>query len=741
MERNLNKQTYNFIAAWILICISMTVMVLSGDRGILSFCRWMVACLFVAILMNPVVIFRNLKLPDGGFCFSLSMGLALSFLFTWLITSSNLIPYHTPVCILCLCTLGILLHLYRYTKTKRISPFENADQFRRFLRGFVVFMLIMAIGVYVRGFKPEITSTTEQFMDFGFMQTIYRQQLAIPDDLWFAGEKLNYYYLGQSLAVYLCRLAFVTPDCGYYYMLITIFAVSVIMVGSMVYGFVEAGFVLQKEPAQSYLKFLPMVSLHKTSAALSGLTASLLAFFGGNGHYLVYGILNPIYEKFTGRLLPMAEERYWFASSTAFIGYMPETLDKGKHEFPSYTFVLGDLHAHAVNIMFVIPVIALLLDLSLDEEQQEGIRRFLDPRLWLVGIFLGLFHGTNYWDFPIYFVVAGAVILFCDLKSHGCQLTVIRDVLMKGLLILGISEISILPFTLHFDKMIGGIGIAPAHSPIDKMLILWGLPIGFAVVLFVMTIGDAGNNIRANGDMALYALIPCGFGLILLPELVYVKDIYGEGFERYNTMFKLTYQAYLILAIAAGILMGLALLRRKIALCIILSIYTILSSSYIFYATRQFMGPLTLANRGNCNGAEYLVEQYDLLAEAEAISYINRDHRKSIHIMEGSGSSYTPDNKLSVFTGAQDVVGWDVHEWLWRSYWEPVGIRGQEVYEFYTKGDSEYCKYLVEKYQVNYIFLGPREYARYEVRPEGFSDLYEEVWTSEDRLYHLYFVQ
>ena len=52
----------------------------------------------------------------------------------------------------------------------------------------------------------------------------------------------------------------------------------------------------------------------------------------------------------------------------------------------------------------------------------------------------------------------------------------------------------------------------------------------------------------------LFALITglCAVGLILIPELVYVRDIYENGNARANTMFKLTYQAYILFALTMG---------------------------------------------------------------------------------------------------------------------------------------------------------------------------------------------
>ena len=46
--------------------------------------------------------------------------------------------------------------------------------------------------------------------------------------------------------------------------------------------------------------------------------------------------------------------------ATRYIGYNPDVPDKTIHEFPCYSFVLGDLHAHVVNVMFVLFLTGLL---------------------------------------------------------------------------------------------------------------------------------------------------------------------------------------------------------------------------------------------------------------------------------------------------------------------------------------------------------------------------------------------
>lgn len=50
-------------------------------------------------------------------------------------------------------------------------------------------------------------------------------------------------------------------------------------------------------------------------------------------------------------------------------------------------------------------------------------------------------------------------------------------------------------------------------------------------------------------DLYGVVLSLCAMGLILIPEIVYVRDIYEKTAPRANTMFKLTYQAYILFAL------------------------------------------------------------------------------------------------------------------------------------------------------------------------------------------------
>ena len=87
-------------------------------------------------------------------------------------------------------------------------------------------------------------------------------------------------------------------------------------------------------------------------AEAGGILAGIGVSMSGNLHYIIYGVIL--------RLLKIRED-YWFPDSTRYIGFDPAVEgDETIHEFPSYSFVLGDLHAHVINVFLVLLVLGIL---------------------------------------------------------------------------------------------------------------------------------------------------------------------------------------------------------------------------------------------------------------------------------------------------------------------------------------------------------------------------------------------
>ena len=77
------------------------------------------------------------------------------------------------------------------------------------------------------------------------------------------------------------------------------------------------------------------------------------------------------------------------------------------------------------------------------------------------------------------------------------------------------------------------------------------------------------------------------------------------------------------------------------------------------------------------------------------------------------GDSYTDFNAVSAFSGVPTVMGWRVHEWLWRGSYEPVGKRDEEVRRFYEEGGSAEVTAFVKKYDLSWVVISGREREKY----------------------------
>ena len=711
--------------------------------------RWLLICLLIAMVMKPLFPLRSIRPLDGGFSVSLGLGTGILFTAVWFVCTITGLPFDSVSCMAVIVVFAAV-----YLKRKKSAGYPEKDkngsreERTRFLGGFLVFSLLFIIAVWVKGFKPIIDFQTEQYMDYGFMNAMFRQRRVPFEDIWFAGSKVNYYYLGQAVAVFLCRLSFVTPEYGYNLMLCMLFAYLFVSVFAL---------------TQAFLARIPLMS--RSCSAIGGVMASLLCTCGGNGHWIIYGIIGQIRDKINGTV---PDKRYWFPDSTLFIGYDPDTLDKAKHEFPSYTLILGDLHAHVCNMLFTIPLIVLLIDYALDVPGTGGdkggaegtgsdagvIRKLCDRRLLIIGMILGLFKGVNYWDFPIYFIVAGAVILFCDLKKYGCSTGTVATVLFKGLFIYLSGAVLMLPFTMNYDKPYSGIHLCDRHSPIIKLVIIWFVHIITVISLLLFVFMKKHAEKRREGrrgfepyELIIIAVSLCGLGLILVPELIYVKDIYGDEFQRYNTMFKLTFQGFILLSISSGMCIGIflnaAIKNRvyRIVLRCFGTVYCVAAlalGAYMGWSVKAWFGNVSdPALRKGISAMEFIEEDplYDNVREA--IGILNDDPDRRLHIIEEAGNSYRPQNRLSVFTGAVTPAGWYVHEWVWRNDPDAIKERHGEVKAFYTMGDEDYCRKIIDRYGIDYIYVGPETAEKYEVNTEGFKRLGEHVWESDDGRYML----
>ena len=742
MEENpiLNRRVILYILLIILllfVCNALT----GADFG--AFFRWYLILFLLGAGFYPLgrLIFRDFS--DHGWMFSKILGLAVSGYVVWVLAELDVVAFtrrRSLVVTVILC--GFLWVVFLSKQT------GGMPDIRLIMAEEVLFLFLLVCWTYMIGFRPE-ASGTEKFMDYGFMAAMDRSMYLPARDMWYGSKGINYYYGGQFYAVYLSKLSYTDVSLGYNLMRATVAAFAFVLPFITVYHMLQ----IRMGGMKGSVRW----------PALAGLLAGTAVSIAGNMHYVLYGLF--------GKVLKLSGyEDYWFPSSTRYIGHNPDTMDKTIHEFPSYSSILGDLHAHYINIIFVLTLTGLLFAwlravhekdaehqrrmIEKEERQrhrpdryvQEGpvkiVSRFIfdkmqEPRLILAAFLIGIFHWTNYWDCIIYYTVT----LFCIISAalyrnqHRPGLAA-ATVAVHAAEVFLISQVTALPFTLNFETMVTGVALAQNHSALYQLAILWGLPLAVALVLAIEVFGEYRRAFRKNAsgkegtfeyvwqffrlvrlpDRFALILALCGFGLILIPELVYVRDIYEEGFARSNTMFKLTYQAYILLAIvmAYGLVRMFIMAERKLFryASVVLGVLFMLTVGYFPYAVSEWFSgfPAPSAYQG-LSATAFVREDYP--EDAGAIEWLNTHVHFQPVVLEAYGDSYSEDCRVSAMTGLPTVEGWYVHEWLWRSDPGDLNLKRLDIDELYTTEDVERAADLAKKHNISFVFVGSRERARY----------------------------
>ena len=99
--------------------------------------------------------------------------------------------------------------------------------------------------------------------------------------------------------------------------------------------------------------------------------------------------------------------------------------------------------------------------------------------------------------------------------------------------------------------------------------------------------------------------------------------------------------------------------------------------------------------------------------EYTVIQFLKAHAPRDAVIIEAVGGDYTDFGRVSASTGLPTVIGWIGHERQWRGSSAPYEGRAQDVQEIYTTQDVHRAAVLLERYQVQYIVVGPRERQQY----------------------------
>ncbi|MDQ3809742.1 MAG: DUF2298 domain-containing protein, partial [Chloroflexota bacterium] len=453
-------------------------------------------------------------LPDRGFGLSKIVGLAFVALFAWWLASLRLLPFER---------LSLLLAWAALLGASAAAAWRCRREMRAWLAGErrlllaeqAIFLLGCALFLFIRAANPDLWHPTfggEKPMNFAYLNAISRAEYFPPYDPWFAGGIINYYYFGLVLVATLIKLTGIMPQIAFN-------LAQPLLFGALLVGTFSVAFALSTA-VRGRIGRAPAYLAGVTGVVLVGIVGNLdaglqvlehLWRIGGERAPHSGGILRVgagVFAVAQGVRLPPLD--FW--RSTRFIG--PE--DVGPiHEFPYFTFLYGDLHAHQIALPLTVAVLGVVVNLV------RGLRaepsRVPWPSLALAGLLVGMLRATNTWDFPPYaaIVLIGLVLGLAPgllrLERRALQ-TLVVSALSFAVLV----QLSFWPYLQRYQLFYAGVDAVRARTALHQYLTIHGLFLFLGCSLLVWYALRVRRRLQASHRQRALLVEP-GYYSMLLP--------------------------------------------------------------------------------------------------------------------------------------------------------------------------------------------------------------------------------
>ena len=663
------------------------------------------------------------RLPAGGLAFAKPLGLLLVTWVAWMLASLGF-PNGTWSALgaaLVVAMAGALV--WRFGA----PPAADAQRRRHLIAGEIVFLGTFLVAALFIAFTPAVWET-EKPMDMAFVNATIQSDSYPPHDPWMSGEKLNYYYFGHVAAGMLIRLTGVEPTVGSNLALAAIFALA------LTTAFALAAAIAEGARRRGMAVRRPLVAGAGAAVAL-GVMGSLR----GGGKALGWD----------GPLRTFD----WFGQSRV----IPDTIN----EFPYFSLLVQDLHAHVIALPFTLLALAFTVQVALNGPPRAlGLRGLLET--FGAALSIGVLYAINSWSWPVAvgLLVLAAAAWAREPESAGRR----AGAAAWCALVIALGILLVLPFIVAFDPNAKGFGIVDRREPFGLFmrhnlviygglawlvgalyasrvtraahpwrLLVWGAG-GAAVVLPLLASEDlAGPAVivvlavvalhatfaagLSAPERVLWLLVAAAFACIAGPELLYVRDEFDGGpFYRMNTVFKLGYQAWILLAIPAGCALAMApiWLDRVPRVVWRAGAVAVLAVGLVYTGIAAYARKDAFAASPTLDGRAWLA----LLAPGDvaAIDWIRDNVPRDAVILEAVGDDYSAFGhaRISTYTGRPTVLGWPGHELQWS---HAPGTRREDVQAIYAAGDARVARDLLTRYRVSYAVLGPIERTDYGSAP------------------------
>ncbi len=490
-----------------------------GSNSVAATLLWLLAIEMLGLLALPLTLRIFARFPDGGWGLSKLVGWLFFAYPIWLLASLRLGQFTL---------LHLLIGLGIGATLSALAAYHWRERYRATLRAARplillsegIFLLAGGFFLSLRARDPDLWHTFyggEKPMELAHLNAILRSVNFPPYDPWFADGTINYYYYGQYLIATLVKLTGIPVEIA--------FNLGLATVGGLL-------------GAAAFSVAAALAALALRRRARRGTVAA----FGLLGTILFVGIGNlDGAARIIGRLRDGGGPPFVFDN---FVWGGSRTIEGAITEFPYFSLLYADLHAHLIALPCTLLAIGIVVALAGGSATPAGpagqgsgaTARDFAPTFALLAVTLGAIACTNSWDVPTYLLVTGAGLFHAlDRRDDGRDpMAIFRRLVLAAVGTLATGAAAYLlyyPFFSNFRALFGQVARTRTPTPLPQYLDHFGLYLAAIMVILFAGFLNALPRRRAR------PIILGGFVLAVVAAFIGLRSTALTSWAAENSRF------------------------------------------------------------------------------------------------------------------------------------------------------------------------------------------------------------